>query len=159
MKSERNRPCPCGSGKKYKVCCARKHKRSHWVAVGTVAIFVMLAAWALAGVMRKSSEEPPEGKVWSAEHGHWHDIDGAGTADTDGSLPPMRPPPPGKVWSEAHGHWHDAQDPGALQPAGPPPPGKVWSEEHGHWHDAATDLGVGEAPAPLIPEAQFSDGS
>jgi hypothetical protein len=125
----------------------------------------------------------PPGKVWSPEHGHWHDIPPEGSqpvapppgADGSMSLTPMQPMPaatpltpgpqpegpvpPGKVWSPEHGHWHDAAPdgsaqpmqvtpipapdgtatPGTLtpQPEGPAPPGKVWSAEHGHWHDAA----------------------
>ena len=73
---------------------------------------------------------PPPGKVWSEEHGHWHDV-GSG-----GSIQPPGLPPPGKVWSEEHGHWHDVGPGASTQPPGLPPPGKVWSEEHGHWHDA-----------------------
>jgi SEC-C motif len=47
----------------------------------------------------------PEGKVWSPEHGHWHDA----TAAAAGSTPqPPGPVPEGKVWSTEHGHWHDA---------------------------------------------------
>jgi len=29
-KIKRNDPCPCGSGKKYKKCCLRKHKQAHY---------------------------------------------------------------------------------------------------------------------------------
>jgi hypothetical protein len=67
----------------------------------------------------------PPGKVWSAEHGHWHDIGATPTASasqikieqssgapltpTVGTLPqPEGPVPVGKVWSPQHGHWHDA---------------------------------------------------
>jgi hypothetical protein len=51
--------------------------------------------------------DPPPGKVWSPEHGHWHTAPSA--ADTLGGTPqPPGDPPPGKVWSEAHGHWHNA---------------------------------------------------
>lgn len=123
----------------------------------------------------------PEGKVWSKEHGHWHDaatgtskaspiqIDSnsgvAALATAPGTSRPQVPvatPPPGKVWSAEHGHWHDApgaeksptapkpvtgplsspnsvrvlgQEISREQPAGPAPAGKVWSPEHGHWHD------------------------
>lgn len=69
----------------------------------------------------------PPGKVWSAEHGHWHDQ----------KSPPQAAPgptPPGKVWSAEHGHWHDQKPPSQAAP-GPAPAGKVWSAEHGHWHD------------------------
>ena len=51
----------------------------------------------------------PPGKVWSPEHGHWHEA--APTQQQSG------PPFP--------------------QPPGPVPDGKVWSPEHGHWHNVA----------------------
>jgi hypothetical protein len=62
----------------------------------------------------------PEGKVWSAEHGHWHDAPGAGgqVVTTSGTtITPAGPAAP------------------TPQPPGPVPEGKVWSPEHGHWHD------------------------
>lgn len=59
----------------------------------------------------------PAGKVWSAEHGHWHNAPGPGpvtgtnqqTAQQGQLIPqPPGPAPAGKVWSAEHGHWHDA---------------------------------------------------
>ena len=70
----RNAPCPCGSGKKYKRCCALKpqHKTSFggWVMLSAVAL--MLAAG--AGIMLTSLDDESAGpaRVWSEEHGHWH---------------------------------------------------------------------------------------
>jgi hypothetical protein len=55
-----------------------------------------------AGVAQPPGDPPP-GKVWSAEHGHWHDSN----EENPGALPPPGDPPPGKVWSVEHGHWHD----------------------------------------------------
>jgi len=55
----------------------------------------------------------PPGKVWSEEHGHWHDAPLA---------PTTLPSQPGITEPKS-------------QPPGDPPPGKVWSPEHGHWHD------------------------
>ena len=55
----------------------------------------------------------PPGKVWSVEHGHWHDAPLAPTtlpAQPGTSAPKSQPPgepPQGKVWSVEHGHWHD----------------------------------------------------
>jgi hypothetical protein len=81
---------------------------------------------------RPGSPQPPgpapAGKVWSVEHGHWHDaappsspIQVSPIQTSAGTLTPsVTPNPPKKV----------------PQPDGPVPPGKVWSEEHGHWHDA-----------------------
>ncbi len=104
----------------------------------------------------------PEGKVWSAEHGHWHDEPG-----TPGELTPPPPgtAPEGKVWSEEHGHWHD--EPGAAgkftpQPPGPAPEGKTWIPEHGHWHDAsgaATPSGSGTNKINITPTKPPDTGS
>ena len=99
----RNERCPCGSGRKYKQCCANKvveqpASRSFFrVAVGMAALALIFASVAVGRTLLEGSEEQPA-RVWSEEHGHWHD--GAGNNPED--------PPPGKVWSEEHGHWHDA---------------------------------------------------
>lgn len=54
----------------------------------------------------------PLGKVWSPEHGHWHDLSDLlpGSTQTQVQLTPQPPGPvpPGKVWFPEHGHWHDA---------------------------------------------------
>ena len=61
----------------------------------------------------KLDEEAPTGKVWSAEHGHWHDAKNphdAFSADMKKSRDQLQrqgEAPPGKVWSPEHGHWHD----------------------------------------------------
>ena len=55
----------------------------------------------------------PLGKVWSAEHGHWHDVKNphdAFTSDVKKSKDQLQrqgEAPPGKVFSPKHGHWHD----------------------------------------------------
>jgi len=118
MGQNRNEPCPCGSGKKFKVCCAVKRTSSHWVAVGSAIAFGVVALWALAGVFRDDAPQP-------------------------GSARPSGPAPAGKVWSEEHGHWHDGTELHGLPP-GPAPPGKVWNVDHGHWHDEDGS----EPPAP-----------
>ncbi len=47
----------------------------------------------------------PDGKVWSGEHGHWHDITPA-----EGGVPaPEGEAPAGKEWSPEHGHYHDIE--------------------------------------------------
>lgn len=71
----RNDRCPCGSGKKYKHCCQAKKD-------GAVASRLMLLAVAgvlLAGLLiafSNSTEPSSSGRVWSAEHGHYHDAAG-----------------------------------------------------------------------------------
>ena len=149
MRYKRNEPCPCGSGKKYKVCCADKRTSSQWLALASVVIFAGLAAWVVAGVFRKVAEPGstvPPGQVWNEEHGHFHPAPGSPRTE-----PPLGPGPPGKEWSYEHGHWHDAAVPGLGRPPGPAPAGKVWNAEHGHWHDAddaepapGDDLGYSE---------------
>jgi hypothetical protein len=42
----RNDPCPCGSGKKYKHCCAHKKQR---LPLATQAWFVFIGAMLLIG--------------------------------------------------------------------------------------------------------------
>ena len=134
----RNSPCPCGSGKKYKACCAVKRTRSQWTMAVSLALFGLAAVWVVAGVVRKATDgsaAAPSGKVWSEEHNHWHD-----------ALSAERPPgpaPEGHVWSDEHGHWHDTAGE-EVQPPGIAPAGKVWSDEHDHWHDAGAASQVSE---------------
>jgi hypothetical protein len=69
----RNQACPCGSGKKYKRCCAirrEKNRRWLWIA-GVIVVLLGLAGGAVVSLRDASTE--PQGKVWSEEHGHWHD--------------------------------------------------------------------------------------
>jgi hypothetical protein len=151
MAAKRNDPCPCGSGKKHKACCARKRTTSQWLAIVTVVAFALLALWVVGGVLRRAgmpkADAGPD-RVWSEEHGHWHDAPGS-----PGTPQPPGPTPPGKVWSVEHGHWHDDAAPPA-RPAGPAPPGKVWSAEHGHWHD---DPAAGGGARPTDPPAPQPD--
>ncbi len=110
MKVGRNDPCPCGSGRKYKRCCALKAgeltdsrgKSLPWrfgllVALGVGGAVALLMPW---------GRDDGSALVWSAEHGHWHDP-ATGMEPVTGSVPPPEPAPPGKVWSAEHGHWHD----------------------------------------------------
>jgi hypothetical protein len=94
MKSERNAPCPCGSGKKYKICCAAKRPTSQRIAVLSVVAVVGLGLFVLAGMIRDAAESDGNsraGQVWSEEHGHWHDA----PASVSGSVP--SPVPVGDV--------------------------------------------------------------
>ena len=160
----RNEPCPCGSGLKYKNCCADKSKRG--VSKGLIALLAAIGVVAAIGVF---------GALSSREEARPATANVPAPTTTANPMQPGRPQPPGptppgKVWDVAHGHWHDAAPAGAQpiqitpgaapgttpinispgtataatpqtpfnapQPDGPPPPGKVWSREHGHWHDA-----------------------
>lgn len=48
MATGRNEPCPCGSGKKYKHCCALKAQRVPW---GTRIVAVLIALALLTGAI------------------------------------------------------------------------------------------------------------
>lgn len=120
-KTNRNEICHCGSGKKYKICHGLSSANSYkqWTVVG---ILVLAVLWfffyesepAIAPNRISSPiETAPPGKVWSMEHGHWHDAS----------------PPPAPATSKPITKKSTSKPPGAA------PPGKVWSAEHGHWHD------------------------
>ena len=98
MKKDLNRNdlCYCGSGKKYKNChmgkpTAEKANKS-FIIIGALAVIVVMAAISVFFSVQESPQknnrtttnpvsapvapppgEAPEGKVWSSEHGHWHD--------------------------------------------------------------------------------------
>ena len=113
MKVSRNAKCPCGSGKKYKQCCGQKEPAStSWSKVGIAVVGAALVYGLGHGIYAVATTEgTQDGRVWSAEHGHWHNADGTEV----GSVP--RP-----------------AGASVPQPPGPAPEGKVWSEEHGHFH-------------------------
>lgn len=139
-KQSRNDPCHCGSGKKLKVCHARQEKSNfnqQWVIAGIIGgIFLLfffmdtssnttttmnspistsVIPQARTGSYAQPPGEVPPGKVWSSEHGHWHNIAATPASALPGvasNLPQEQPQgetPPGKVWSPEHGHWHDIQ--------------------------------------------------
>lgn len=122
-KTNRNEICHCGSGKKYKVCHGLTNDKPYkqWTLIG---ILVLAILWfffyetepAIApNSISSSLEAVPPGKVWSMEHGHWHDASTPPAPATSKPIPKKstsKPPgeaPPGKVWSPEHGHWHDIQ--------------------------------------------------
>lgn len=223
MKTGRNEPCACGSGKKNKVCCGKNDpgmatNSRLGLIIGAIVVVAVVAVIASmregpkrdpfspfdastpapasaptdsaatstavtdAPVAQPGPQPPgpvPAGKIWSPEHGHWHDkVDTASNvkfettqipaasataAAAPANIPqPNVPTPPGKVWSPEHGHWHDAETgvaPAAeippdieaqIKPPGVPsaPAGMVWSEEHKHWHKAgAVTATTSTAPA------------
>ncbi|EMR01031.1 SEC-C metal-binding domain-containing protein [Cesiribacter andamanensis] len=78
----RNDPCPCGSGKKYKNCHQQLEEKKGTatsskiimglVIVGIVLIFIV-SFMNIQTTENQAPGEAPPGKVWSPEHGHWHD--------------------------------------------------------------------------------------
>lgn len=143
MTTGRNEPCPCGSGQKYKSCCINKHRQA---SRGLIYLLIAIAGIAAVGVGaalndRKDEQRPaargqapvastpkpqppgpvPAGKVWSAEHGHWHDAN-----NPQGNIPTgVQPTKENPITMNVRN---------VPQPPGPVPEGKVWSTEHGHWH-------------------------
>lgn len=75
-KPERNDPCHCGSGKKYKNCCLDKDNSNLSSKLGVIGlvVVVILGLWfwgtALSG--EESSQNCPAGTSWSTAHQHCH---------------------------------------------------------------------------------------
>ena len=144
MRASRNDPCPCGSGQKYKRCHegkdVEKPRSSGMLLMALLALLVAGGAVAVViGVARGGAGGgSPRQRVWSQEHGHWHDA--GAPSGTNGRVPvdPRSAMPNGTL-----------PNPARSAPAGTPPPGKVWSTEHGHWHDVVETSGSGTAPPPI----------
>lgn len=75
MATGRNEPCPCGSGKKYKHCCEGKAagRTSSRLLIAAIAAVVLVAIMAM---MSNAREGSAPARVWSPEHGHYHDATG-----------------------------------------------------------------------------------
>jgi hypothetical protein len=76
-KAGRNDACPCGSGKKYKKCCALKAQRARGNTVMLLVVGALMVAGLAAGISsfmneRGHTARPGVGGVWSPEHGHYH---------------------------------------------------------------------------------------
>jgi hypothetical protein len=77
-KPGRNDLCTCGSGLKYKKCCESKDRAGS--ARNTMMLVVVGGAVLAALVVGVTSFTSERGggatRVWSAEHGHYHDANG-----------------------------------------------------------------------------------
>ena len=168
----RNEPCPCGSGRKFKVCCEGKTKNSQnlrrspafYALLVVVGIGVAIAL--VTGALGPKPGKQPGNNVSGSAASIPVQWPSPGVTSTGLTPQPPGPAPEGKVWSPEHGHWHDivaagSQSSGANvsqattlsapatltpQPPGLVPEGKVWSPEHGHWHDIPT-----QPAAPVQP--------
>ena len=70
-KTQRNNPCPCGSGRKYKHCCALKQDRMSRlsvIAIGGIVVAVG-AVFFYTGERGSGSRQ-----VWDPAHGHYHNV-------------------------------------------------------------------------------------
>ena len=75
MGVERNAPCPCGSGKKYKKCCMTKD--GPLSSRAAMMLFALLLIGGVVGIvvaMTNAGSGTTANRVWSPEHGHWHDV-------------------------------------------------------------------------------------
>ena len=117
MPAGRNDPCPCGSGEKFKKCCEKTERSALSPAAIVLALIVVVGVVAaVMAFMRAPGAGAGQQRVWSEEHGHWHDAGGESAATPATPMPqPPGPAPAGKVWSSEHGHWHDATRPPAQQ--------------------------------------------
>lgn len=125
MAIERNAACPCGSGLKYKRCCERKQRTGiSPTAMALLLIVVLGAAAGIMGYLRAPDNASAPKRVWSTEHGHWHDGGADGGEQGTPGPQPQGAVPAGKIWSTEHGHWHDASpgSPGVQVPTAPLPP-------------------------------------
>ena len=75
-KTGRNDLCHCGSGRKYKKCHGVKEEASK----GRLMMFVVggaVVAAVVAAIMSFTGDRTSgPTRVWSAEHGHYHDASG-----------------------------------------------------------------------------------
>lgn len=75
---DRNDPCHCGSGRKYKNCCLEKDnsKVTSKLRVVGIVIVIILGLWflgtALSGGGEGRSPNCPAGQQWSEAHQHCH---------------------------------------------------------------------------------------
>jgi hypothetical protein len=78
----RNELCHCGSGKKYKNCHQQVDGRietqnKRFIIGGALALVIIIISIVIyfnqPSSSTKAPTNAPPGKVWSEEHGHWHD--------------------------------------------------------------------------------------
>lgn len=155
MKHGRNDPCQCGSGRKYKNCCADKlsDKPRSTNMLRAALIAGAAGILALVIVMPNRSDDQAERDVLPQ-------------SSTPAVLPVATPPAPwaydaasNRHWHPEHGHWHDGPPPSqtnlpsgnvtspgspeATAPAASTPApwqydaasNRHWHPDHGHWHD------------------------
>ena len=72
MKTNRNEPCPCGSGKKFKNCCETKrfqdtgrNRYIRWFISGIVFLFFLVTLW---GIIEYYNSEHPEMEAYHCDN-------------------------------------------------------------------------------------------
>jgi hypothetical protein len=75
-KTGRNDLCHCGSGRKYKKCHGAKQTPAARGRVMLILVGGAVVAAILVGVASFTTQGTGTNRVWSAEHGHYHDANG-----------------------------------------------------------------------------------
>ncbi len=74
----RNQPCPCGSGKKYKHCCAlapQKGSMANRIFLSLIGLMLLTGAiFMLMSLDDLGDDSGGPRRVWSEEHQHWHTL-------------------------------------------------------------------------------------
>ena len=72
-KTGRNDTCPCGSGRKFKQCCAGKEERrsqgTSYAAIAVIIVIVGVIVYSFAGGGGSGPRQ-----VWDPVHGHYHTV-------------------------------------------------------------------------------------
>jgi hypothetical protein len=76
QKLGRNELCHCGSGKKFKKCHALKSEADRQSRFLMLVVGGLLVAGVVVGVANYTGKAAPGSRVWSQEHGHYHDANG-----------------------------------------------------------------------------------
>lgn len=73
---DRNDPCHCGSGRKYKNCCIDKQVSKKMSKMGMIAVAVVVLLGVVIVALSLSGGQPPvdcpPGTTWSDAHQHCH---------------------------------------------------------------------------------------
>jgi hypothetical protein len=73
----RNELCTCGSGRKYKKCCASKTASARQSRVLMIVVGLFVVGALAAGVASFRAESSGGSvRVWDPAHGHYHDANG-----------------------------------------------------------------------------------
>lgn len=159
-KANRNDPCPCGSGKKFKHCCLGKVEAKSR-SLRTPLLVAGLGALVVAGVVVANRPSPPSRSPQPTAA----PVPSAALPSTT-PAPWQYDPVSNRHWDPGHGHWHDGPPP--RQPAtsevsttttfsgnatNPPAwffdaaANRHWHPEHQHWHDGPPPNAASDASA------------
>ena len=76
QKLGRNEICHCGSGRKFKKCHALKSEADRQSRFLMMVVGGLLIAGVAVGVANYTGKAASGTRIWSPEHGHYHDANG-----------------------------------------------------------------------------------